>query len=139
MPPEVYMKTFTYARSIDKDAVPNTFIFARYAKKYGNPQLFPHIDNSNTDFTIDYQLDSNIEWPIIIENDNYILKNNDALIFNSSNDTHWRKPIIFNDYNYIDMVFFHFINKDKPNDFKQRATIKGDYIFNYKKEFDKLQ
>lgn len=138
IPESAYQKVFWYAHSIDPDMIPNTFMYVRYSKKYGTPKLLPHVDNSNTDFTIDCQIDSTMPWTIVIENEPYILNNNDALIFDSCKNVHWREPIIFDQNDYIDMAFFHFIHKDKPNNFKKRATIKGDYIFNYYKKTNEL-
>jgi hypothetical protein len=138
IPKEIYTKVFRYAQSINPSAVPNTFMFARYSLKYGIPRLIPHKDNSNTDFTIDYQLRSNIEWPIVIENTEYILKNNDALIFKSSDYSHWRTPIIFKDDDFIDMVFFHFVDYKRKNNTKHPASVNNDYILNYYKQTNEL-
>jgi hypothetical protein len=138
MPEEIYSKAFWYAQSINPSAVPNTFMFARYSLEYGIPRLIPHKDNSNTDFTIDYQLRSNIEWPIVIENKEYMLKDNDALIFKSSDYSHWRTPMIFKEGDFIDMVFFHFVDYERKNDAKTPASVKGDYIFDYYKQTNEL-
>lgn len=139
IPENVYRWVFWYAKNINENMIPNTFMFVRYSKKYGTPQLLPHVDNSNTDFTIDCQIDSTRPWPIVIENEPYTLNNNDALVFDSCVNTHWRKPALFNDEDYVDMAFFHFIHKDKPNNFKKKASIRGDYIFNYYKDLQKIK
>ena len=138
IPEDVYSRTFWYANKINENMIPNTFMFARYSKQYGIPKLLPHIDNSNTDFTIDCQIESTIKWPIAIENNRYVLNNNDAIVFESSRYAHWREPILFSDEDYVDMAFFHFIDKDKPNNFKKKASIRGDYIFNYYKKEKEL-
>lgn len=134
IPKDIYQQIFNYALSIDKDVIPHAYIYSRYSKKYGDPKLIPHIDQSNTDFTIDYQLQSNTKWPLIVENQEYVLNDGQALFLNSSENYHWRKPKIFNDDEYIDMIFFHFINKNKKNDYKKPGKIRGDYIFNYNLE-----
>lgn len=138
IPESVYHWVFWYANNINENMVPNTFMFVRYSKKYGIPKLLPHVDNSNTDFTIDCQIDSTRPWPIVIENEPYTLNNNDALVFDSCVNTHWREPVLFSDEDYVDMAFFHFIHKDKPNNFKKKASIRGDYIFNYYKKEKEL-
>ena len=133
IPEQIYQTVYDYALSINTECVPYSFIFSRYSKDYGIPKLLPHIDNANTDFTIDYQLQSNINWNINIENEQFLLKDNDALIFASSDLTHWRDQKIFEDKDYLDIVFFHFVNKDKKMIGKKPTTIKGDYIFEYYK------
>lgn len=138
IPESIYQKVYNYALELDKDCVPYAFIFSRYSNKYGVPKLLPHTDNANTDFTIDYQLDSNIGWSINVDNKNYNLLNNDALIFASSDLMHWREPRNFLDSEYVDMIFFHFINKDKKMLDKKPAQIKGDYIFEYYKKVKEL-
>jgi hypothetical protein len=138
IPEEIYQVTYEYALSLNKDCVPYSFIFSRYSKKYGEPKLLPHIDNAHTDFTIDYQIESNIDWSIYVENNKYLLKDNDALLFASSDLMHWREPRIFKEDEYVDMIFFHFVHKDKKMIHKKPATIKGDYIFEYYKKVKNL-
>lgn len=134
IPEEIYARAYWYAKGISQTAIPNTFMFSRYSLEYGAPRLLPHIDQSNTDFTIDYQLRSNISWPLVVENKEYLLEDNDALIFKSSDYIHWRTPTIFKKDDYVDMLFFHFIDESKKNNLKRPATIKGDYIFDYYKQ-----
>ena len=138
MPEDIYNKVFLYAKTINRFTVPNTFMFCRYSLEYGMPKLIPHKDNSNTDFTIDYQLNSNIKWPIVVENKEYVLSNNDALIFKSSDYSHWRTPIIFKENDFVDMVFFHFVDYERKNNAKTPASVKGDYIFDYYKKTSEL-
>jgi hypothetical protein len=133
IPEQIYQSVYDYALSINAECVPYSFIFSRHSKDYGMPKLLLHIDNVNIDFTIYYQLQSNINWNINIENEQLLLKDNDALIFASSNLTHWRDSKIFEDKDYLDIVFFHFVHKDKKMIGKRSTSIKGDYIFEYYK------
>lgn len=113
--------------------------FTRYSLKYGMPQLPPHVDTSfkQPRLTFDIQLDGNTSWPITVEEDTYILKNNEALVFSGTHQIHWRKKKLFNSYEYIDMLLCQFsenTNQDnslsedfiKQRDIKQK-TLKLKY------------
>lgn len=90
--------------------------FARYSKQYGKlPNLTPHYDNTFLEprITFDIQLKGNIDWPIVVENKKFILKNNEALTFSGTNQIHWREHVRFNNEDFIDMLFCHFSLPDK--------------------------
>lgn len=104
--------------------------FARYHHQSGYvPKLFPHFDGFKEHrITFDIQLDSNIDWPIIIENKEYLLKNNDALIFSGTDQIHWRSNYKLSKNDYTDMFFVHLslknnnieISKEFKEDREQR-------------------
>lgn len=110
--------------------------YSIYSKLYGLPKLPPHIDQQACEFTIDFQLESNIDWSVIVENNEFYLKDNSALIFSGENQLHWRPKINFNDKNYLKMIFFHFSKKDHwfltDNTFLNQQNI-------LKKEYEKLK
>ena len=118
--------------------------FAKYENKYGKPTLHPHIDGNKTELLIDYQLDSNTEWPIRIGEESYILENNDAAIFSSSSVPHWRPKKDFDDKEFVNMIFFHFVSKvffDKSNedqikDIAERSNRKKSIFEEYQKEWE---
>jgi hypothetical protein len=90
--------------------------FARYSKEYGQfPNLTPHYDNTFLEqrVTIDVQLRSNIDWPIVIQGREFTLKDNEALTFSGTHQVHWRKNQIFKDDDFIEMLFCHFSLEDK--------------------------
>lgn len=90
--------------------------FARYSKEYGSiPVLTPHYDNTFLEprVTVDIQLRSNIDWPIVVEEKRFSLKNNQALTFSGTHQIHWRQHTEFNDDSYIEMLFCHFSLKNK--------------------------
>ncbi len=93
--------------------------YAKYSLDYGIPELKPHTDANfkKERLTFDIQLNSNTDWPIIIENNQYILKNNQALVFSGTNQIHWRTKKIFKNLDYVDMIFFQF--SEKTNSAKQ--------------------
>lgn len=92
--------------------------FARYENVTSNcgkfhfkPSLFPHYDETFKEprFTFDYQLSSNISWPIVVEPDKeFILKDNQAITFSGTHQVHWRKPTLFKEGDFVEMIFCHF-------------------------------
>jgi hypothetical protein len=86
--------------------------FGQYSKEFGHPRLPPHIDEVPSQFTIDYQLDGNTNWPIVIEGNEYWLKNNSILTFEGENVLHWRPKKEFEDNSFLDLIWFQFIDKD---------------------------
>jgi hypothetical protein len=93
----------------DKSFNPITNItYVEYSAKNGIPRLPVHIDNGKSGIIIDYQLESNIEWPIGIEEGLYQLKDNEALIFYPLSQYHWRPNIKWNNDSFVKMIFFDF-------------------------------
>lgn len=98
--------------------------FSRYQKTISdcrkflfNPLLFPHIDNAfvGKRFTVDVQLKSNISWDIVVDNwkteETFTLKDNQALTFSGTHQIHWRPKIEFNDDDFVEALFLHFVPK----------------------------
>jgi hypothetical protein len=102
--------------------------YAVYKKELGIPSLSPHVDGSFTEYILDYQVDSNIEWPIIVEEEPVFLKDNEAVLFSSKYDFHWRPKKEFNDKDFISMIFFHFVDVDNPDAAGQINLSDGDKI-----------
>lgn len=73
------------------------------------PNLTPHWDATFKEprFTFDYQIGGNTTWPLVVEGKDFTLTNNSALTFSGTHQIHWRKPKIFLEDQYIDMIFFH--------------------------------
>jgi len=86
--------------------------FSTYTNKVGKPELAPHTDINDTFYIFDYQVSSNIDWPVIVEGVNYQLSDNSALIFSGKELVHWRPKKIFKDEEFLSMIFFHFIDLD---------------------------
>ena len=111
----------TYSKNINLRYIGHSI----YSKKYGTPRLPMHLDEPACEFTIDYQLDGNISWPIFINNQEFILKNNDAVTFIGEEDLHWRNKINFDENSFLELVFFHFSSDDHwflkdPENFEKR-------------------
>lgn len=96
--------------------------YLSYNKKHskdGWPQLPPHFDSDNyfSKLTIDYQLDTNIDWPILLDvNDkiySFSLSYQDTLVFWGAGCIHWREPKILKDGDNCEVLTMHFsVEKD---------------------------
>jgi hypothetical protein len=66
---------------------------ARYSTKFNFlVKLFPHYDMKPVDmFIMDLQLKSNQDWGLVVEGEQFNLKDNQALIFSGTNQIHWRE------------------------------------------------
>ena len=142
IPRRIADKIEKYARdNYGEDLKPDGYAFTRYSPKYGTPRLAPHYDTGHSTFTIDYQLESNVEWKLVVENKEYSLEDNDALVFKPSYEVHWRKHTILKDNEYVDMIFFHF-HDGKQDDYGMTKEIKklreSAYQENFQKEFINL-
>ena len=75
-----------------------------------NPKLPPHYDSDNyfTKLTLDYQLDSNIDWPMVIEDKHFSLEYGDLLVFWGAGQAHWRDPILFKEGDNTEVLTMHF-------------------------------
>jgi hypothetical protein len=115
-------------KKLNKELELESISFTRYSKQYGNPNLHPHVDTKfkTPRLTFDIQLDSNLDWAIIVEGESSILKNNEALIFSGTNQVHWREKKVFNDDEYLDMLLCQFsektnyVNEIPPEFIKER-------------------
>lgn len=101
--------------------------FARYSKEYGKlPALTPHYDNTfkESRVTIDVQLRSNIDWPIVVQGKSFTLKDNEALTFSGTNQIHWREHKQFNESDFVEMLFCHFsLEEKKPITIEDKIEI----------------
>jgi hypothetical protein len=74
--------------------------------------LSRHKDNNACTYTFDVCLYSEKPWPIIVEDKEYILYNNDALVFYGEDQWHQR-PAIEKD-NKVLMLFMHYAEPSHP-------------------------
>jgi hypothetical protein len=85
--------------------------------------LFPHwdfprvpkryfFDDVKQNIVFDIQLDADYEWPVVVEGEEFVLKNNQALVFSGTQQIHWRKgylPV----GKTVDMLFCYFTFADE--------------------------
>jgi len=89
------------------------------------PMLWPHTDEAfkKPRVTLDYQLRSNISWPVIVDNLNsvkeYNVNDNEMITFSGTHQVHWRPKKQFNNNQFLEMIFLHF---EPENSFLLNAT-----------------
>jgi hypothetical protein len=118
IPESIKEKLLTLAKQFvdDPDLELTHYQYLDYFGKYGkgnSPNLPPHLDVENyyTKVSIDYQMSSNIDWPIVVEDQGFTLKDNEVLVFEASDRIHWRDPIILKEDDRCEVIVFHFSNK----------------------------
>jgi hypothetical protein len=83
-----------------------------YAPEFGyEPKLYPHFDNHAKDgqtVTVSIELDSNIDWNLVVENKKYKTNFNEGVVFSGTQQIHWREKYKFNKLDYCAAVFAHF-------------------------------
>lgn len=101
-----------YAQQYKENITFQHAYFVEYNKKYGIPNLPPHVDSTDSGVTIIYQFKSNVVWKSMVEGKEIELKDNQGYWINVRDQAHWRRPHIFNDGDFIQMIFFHFHDPD---------------------------
>ena len=115
LPEGVMEKVQGVAKSINKNLVFDFAYYVEYSSAYGEPCLPVHTDSVHSKLVIDYQLESNINWSIYVDGNQFNLKDNDCMTINVNSQAHWRPQRKFSDGESLKMVFFHFIDSLDPN------------------------
>jgi hypothetical protein len=97
----------------------------KYSNKAGfKVKLFPHYDTRPAEmFVFDLQLKSNEDWGIVVEGEQYNLKDNQALIFSGTQQIHWRENKQLSDSCDINMVFIWFTHKTPKTKSPEHDTL----------------
>jgi hypothetical protein len=75
----------------------------------GNPSLGIHFDGGqDCNLILDYQLESNTSWGIGIDEDVYVLSDNELLVLKPVTQIHYRPIKKFNSGDLLRMIFFKF-------------------------------
>lgn len=95
--------------NVDEKLVITEMAISRYHTDSGFvPKLFPHYDHfQESRVTFDVQINSNIVWPIVVEGREYVLNNNEAIIFSGTDQIHWRTRKRLTNVDKVDMLFVH--------------------------------
>lgn len=107
LPKSLSEKIIDTFKQIDEKYVFFYFTYVEYNNKYGVPRLGPHKDGTAFTATINYQLESNVDWDIYVDGIPYALKDNSALIMNVRDQDHWRPEKEFKDGEFLRMLFMH--------------------------------
>lgn len=133
IPENIKEKLLTLAKQFvdDPDLELTHYQYLDYFGKYGNgnsPNLPPHLDVENyyTKVSIDYQMSSNIDWPIVVEDQGFTLKDNEVLVFEASDRIHWRDPIILKEDDRCEVIVFHFSNKFEHQPYAENQMSKEE-------------
>jgi hypothetical protein len=124
MPESVMAKILKVCKELSgqEDLILEAYQFAKYEKfvrpdgVVSIPKLSPHHDTFDQPrFTFDYQLGSNISWPIFVEGKEVILSDNDAVTFSGTHQVHWRPEREWVEGEYVDMIFCHLHSPSLPS------------------------
>jgi hypothetical protein len=106
-----------------------------YSSEYGQPNLPPHFDGDDTEFVVDFQLESNTQWDVGVDLKTYSLEDNSAIIFNPNEHIHWRPHKEFGDGEYVKMMFFRFYNPIRGSDYSHLTLSRDDPAFDEVRAF----
>lgn len=118
VPENIFKKMETVAAdNLGMDLTLTEISFSTYVGNSNKtPTLPPHIDDfDGARITIDVQIKSNTEWLLFVEGREYLLKDNQALVFAGTHQVHWREPRVLQDGEFMDMLFCHFTVNDNTD------------------------
>ena len=77
------------------------------------PKLTPHTDYGVEfhSITISVLLKNNIEWPIGVNLDSWILNPGDAVIFSGTDQVHWRPKIDFKEGDFVESLIIQVVDE----------------------------
>lgn len=139
-PKEFWEKAEEHAKKINPNCEFEYVSMVRYSPEFGKPTLRPHFDDPNkVVFILDYQLDGNTEWPIAVSGTEYVLKNNECLVFETNLTAHWRTPQKFKEGEFLTMLFYSFIDNNKEIPSLQGQSDELDkYMELYRKKYSEV-
>jgi hypothetical protein len=88
--------------------------YVEYNPKYGTPDLTPHYDGGTCTLILDYQLSSNTDWPIGIDDRLYQLSDNDGVLLKPLEYLHYRPIRSWSEGDSVRMIFFNLVNTQDP-------------------------
>lgn len=92
----------------DETIQPSYLLWARYAGFSAN--LRRHKDDNACTYTVDYCVRQREPWGLFVEGTEYMLHENESLVFMGEDQEHWRGP--FAPTNMVEMIFFHYVSAD---------------------------
>lgn len=123
------------------------FNYIDYNIKYGygdnSPCLPPHLDADENLVTVNYCLDTNIEWDLYVSNWNdtsnftkYTLGPGQTIIFSAVNQIHWRPKRKFKEGEFCEIISmdycpttnYRFTGQDNPIDIEKYPEVRQKYL-----------
>jgi len=90
--------------------VPTYCVYSMY---HGTRANLPyHVDDNACTYTIDLCISYKTNWPIYINNKEFILEPNQAVCYYGEDQYHWRNKFPDPANNEVEMIFFHFAEPD---------------------------
>jgi hypothetical protein len=149
LPDNIRQKIINYCEEIsgETDLDIEEYQFSKYKKvikedgTVGNPMLFPHYDETFKEprFTFDYQIKSNTTWPLVVEDKEFELHDNQALTFSGTHQIHWRLKKNFQDGEFIDMLFCHIKKRNSEPKEKDVNILMSNKAKFYMEQYKKLE
>lgn len=75
-------------------------------------KLHKHKDTNACTYTLDVCLYQNVQWPLIVEDQEFTLQENEAVAFYGEDQEHWRPDFPVPSWNRVGMLFLHFAEPD---------------------------
>ena len=123
---------------LGEDVIASEVELCVYTPNFGyKPKLYPHFDNHQSDgqrVTLSVQLDSNVDWDLVVENKKYKCNKNEGVIFSGTQQIHWRDDLEFKKDDYYASVFAHFRYKNKKEQSPNQSEILEYWERVYQKE-----
>lgn len=115
LPKIILDKVISYLESIGHFVTEEQIvaIYQRYSLEYGQPSLAPHIDFKAGGISLDYLLNTNIDWPVIVEGESFSLEVNEAISFDASAVVHWRPKMELKKEDFVEIIIFHILTPNK--------------------------
>jgi hypothetical protein len=111
---EFWEKAELEAKKINPNCKFEYISMVKYSNEFGEPTLRPHFDHpTKVCFILDYQLDGNVKWPIVVNLEEFTLENNECLVFDNNMAIHWRPPQKFKEDESLTMLFYSFKDENK--------------------------
>lgn len=107
-PEHIIEKLKTIVREQYGDCEYISTVYAEYSSEYGAPRLNSHYDSKNDTTLLDYQLNANTKWAITVDNVNYELIDNQAVLLRPLKQFHGRPQKTFKQGEFVKMLFFFF-------------------------------
>lgn len=105
---DAHIKITEFAKEIfnDKNIIPTYCTYIRYFGKQA--ELKKHLDEGPAKYLIDLGLGYKTQWPIIVEDKEFIIDENEALAFYPKSQVHWRTDFPEPETNIVEMLMFSF-------------------------------
>lgn len=86
--------------------------YSLYCKYYGNASMNMHVDDNACTYTIDLCVQQTEPWGLWVEDQEYIMKPNDAVCYYGNDQVHGRHAKDLGSDGSVELVFFHYVRPD---------------------------